>query len=882
MYRASDSRMSLADGRSPPSTRSSRLQGARCRVDTRRGIACAMPAAARRLAGGDRSNVGLFTGFVVSDVAAGATARGMQSRSDVALADEAKRAMSSCGTAARTFIRRTRSDIIAEWKQLVRDLPPASPLTSVALLDHIPELLDDIVDAVASGPALAEVGVARRHADARLEMGFDIGTLVQELSMLRRCIWRVGARAGVQSEVLQALDVAADAAIATSVARFAEARERTLVAIDRISTASLESQDLRELLDRLLRVFMETTAAVDTAAILLVEGDRLHLRATVGLEEELARGFSLRLDEGFAGEVARERKPRELRSAYLDESIKSEVLRDKQVQALYGLPLVHGDQLIGVAYMGSLVAHEFAQEDRQLFGSMAARATVGIVHHMLREQVNVSEAQLKTIVHERERALAKLEALLAACPIGIAFFDRDLRYIRINQALAAINARSVDEHIGRSISEIVPDLAHALEPIMQRVLASGEPVLNVELSGNPPSTPEETRAFLGTFFPVRVGQDVTGIGVVLVEVTDLKRAQQALQVSEARFQSIIEHAPAAIFVIDREGRLLLANQHAAAALGRPGESVLGARSAELLPSELDLIHTKTDHEVLTQHRAITTEEVVPSPQGPRTFLSIKFPIPGANGDPVVCGIATEITDRKRVEQELRAAVLAREDVLAIVSHDLRNPLGTIQLSASMMMAQPGVDPRARRHLEVIQRSSVRMDHLIDDLLAFATIQAGKLMLARAIEDVESLVAEAVELHEPLAQEKGVQLVVGELAHAQLDCDRNRLLQVFANLIGNAIKFCRTGDIVTVGAVAGADLIELYVADTGPGIDASVAPRLFDAYSSSAKDAKRGTGLGLYITKGIVEAHGGRVCVQSDARGTRFSCFLPTPLRSPVP
>jgi PAS domain S-box-containing protein len=136
--------------------------------------------------------------------------------------------------------------------------------------------------------------------------------------------------------------------------------------------------------------------------------------------------------------------------------------------------LVRGDELIGVAYIGSIVADEFSHGDRQFFGSMAARATIGIVHHLLRHELEQSASSQRKIAEERERALAKLESLLAASPVGIAFVDRELRYVRVNESLAALNGQPAAEHIGRTVEEILHESAEKLEPILRRVLETGQ------------------------------------------------------------------------------------------------------------------------------------------------------------------------------------------------------------------------------------------------------------------------------------------------------------------------------------------------------------------------------------------------------------------------
>jgi PAS domain S-box-containing protein len=783
----------------------------------------------------------------------------------------------------RAFVRELREEIIALWRDAARELPSARDMSALTLLDHIPELLDEIADIAheiaASASPTPVLEAARRHALDRLGDGFDITTIVRELSLLRGAALSAWENHAADRPIamgdLRALNLAIDRAIAVSANRYTQVHARTLAGIDRISTASFESADLDDLMRRLLVVFLETTPAVDTAAILLAEGDRLFVRATAGLEAELDRGESIAFGEGFAGTIAAQRAPMQLRAAHQDPLTTNAVIRKKKVLALYGVPLIQDSRVIGVAQMGSLTAHELSQEDRQFFGSMAARATLGIVHHLLRQDLAASEQRYKLIAADRERALAKLESLLAASPIGIAFVDCELRYVRINEALASLNDYPAEAHLGRSVGEVLPAFASTLEPLLRGVLETGRPVLNMEIMRPPDRQSGDTRSLLASYFPVRARSgEVTGLGGIVIDVTEVKRAQEALRIEQMRISSILEHAPAAIWIKEPDGRIVLANRRFADALGVELEHLRGQRSADVLPSEVASVHDAHDRRVLVEQRAIEVEEVVPSAQGIRTFLSIRFPIPG--DPPLVGGIATEITQRKQMEEELRIAVRTRDDVLAVVSHDLRNPLGNVQLSASVLLGELAADHWARRHLELIHRSCTRMEHLINDLLDTASIRAGRLHLNKEPQSADAVLSEAFDLHLPIAEERGIRLVrESSVTGIDIACDRHRVLQVFGNLIGNAIKFCRSGDTITIGAYPDDHRIVFSVRDTGPGIRPEAVGHLFQPYWSAPGHVKQGAGLGLYIARGIVEQHGGQIWVEcrQDA-GARFLFTLP--------
>jgi signal transduction histidine kinase len=240
------------------------------------------------------------------------------------------------------------------------------------------------------------------------------------------------------------------------------------------------------------------------------------------------------------------------------------------------------------------------------------------------------------------------------------------------------------------------------------------------------------------------------------------------------------------------------------------------------------------------------------------------------------GTSIDLTEHKRLEADLRAAIEMRERVLAVVSHDLRNPLGTIQLAMSTMPDSARHDPEVARRIAMVERATRLMETLICDLLDMASIQTGTLSLRFADEGAESIVHDAVELHVPLAEEKGQRL--DEAAHlggVRVRCDRGRILQVLSNLLGNAIKFAERGDTIRVSGHADERSLVLDIQDTGPGIPATDIPHLFEPYWSTARGRQRGTGLGLFISHAITEAHGGHLTVASTLGvGTTFRLVLP--------
>jgi PAS domain S-box-containing protein len=224
------------------------------------------------------------------------------------------------------------------------------------------------------------------------------------------------------------------------------------------------------------------------------------------------------------------------------------------------------------------------------------------------------------------------------------------------------------------------------------------------------------------------------------------------------------------------------------------------------------------------------------------------------------------------------AVAARDEVLGIVAHDLRNPLGTILMQATLLRhSGPELARQLQKPAETIERAVTRMNRLIQDLLDVTRMEAGRLSVELARVSAGQVVSDSVEAQRSLAASAALELrldVARELPDVWADCDR--LLQVFENLIGNAVKFSKPGGQIVVGAVPREGDVLFWVADTGAGIPSEDLPHVFDRFWQARKAERRGAGLGLPIVKGIVEAHGGRIWVESTPnRGSTFFFTIPT-------
>jgi signal transduction histidine kinase len=229
---------------------------------------------------------------------------------------------------------------------------------------------------------------------------------------------------------------------------------------------------------------------------------------------------------------------------------------------------------------------------------------------------------------------------------------------------------------------------------------------------------------------------------------------------------------------------------------------------------------------------------------------------------------------RRHQAELLAQ--AREDVLGVVAHDLRNPLNLIQMTAELMIEEELPLERRKEMLGITMRATKQMNRLIEDLLDTVRLQAGRLSLDVETVSVATIIRQADETFRPLAEKRHLHFEAAADDGAAVRADPARVSQIVGNLMGNAIKFTPENGVVRLRATREDRQVEFQVIDSGPGIAADSVPHLFDSFWQARLSDRRGVGLGLTIAKGIVEAHGGRMWVESALGvGSTFHFTLPT-------
>lgn len=306
---------------------------------------------------------------------------------------------------------------------------------------------------------------------------------------------------------------------------------------------------------------------------------------------------------------------------------------------------------------------------------------------------------------------------------------------------------------------------------------------------------------------------------------------------------------------------------------------------DVAPSFIESIAEDSEHLRLLRELDPRSYVSVPLTANERLFGAIVFISSSRRYGDDDLRLAVDLTARAalaisnaRLHAETERAVRARDEVVGLVAHDLRNPLNAIVLSAQLLLrssSKPDAPAKGREALESIIRTVSRADKLISDLLDVTRIEAGRLAIAAKPVAASQLVAEALELVRPLLD--GYELEVQQPATLPaVRADRDRVNQVFSNLVGNAIKFTPRGGRITIGAAAANGEVVFRVADTGQGMSEAQLRHLFDRFWQGDRKDRRGAGLGLAIAKGIVEAHGGRIWVESAlGAGTTFYFSIPT-------
>ncbi|HEX7446285.1 MAG TPA: PAS domain S-box protein [Pirellulales bacterium] len=490
---------------------------------------------------------------------------------------------------------------------------------------------------------------------------------------------------------------------------------------------------------------------------------------------------------------------------------------------------------------------------------------------------------------QAEQALRDSEALyhslVESLPMNVFRKDLDGRFTFANRLFCETLGARPEHVIGRTDFDFYDRaLAEKYRRDDQQVLSTGQVLEAVEEHHKPDGTKIYVQV-LKT--PVRDSQDrLVGTQAIFWDVTARKKTEEALRISEQRLQSILDNARAVIYVKDIDGRYVLVNQLFESLFHVRRIDVVGKTDRDLFPPELADIYQANDQRVLAAGAPQQFEEVAPQDDGAHTYVSTKFLLYDSSGVPyAICGISTDITSRKRAEVELRRAKEAAEDAnraksvfLANMSHEIRTPMNGIIGMSELVLDTP-LDPRQREYISLVKESADSLLSVINDVLDFSKVEAGKLELEETDFSLRGCVGDAVRSLEFRAHDKELELTwqVAPGVPDHLIGDSGRLRQVLLNLLGNAIKFTERGGVRVEIAADPPDgeraMLHFTIIDSGIGIAPEKREVIFQAFEQADSSTTRrfgGSGLGLAISKKLVELMRGRIWAESElGRGSRF-------------
>jgi PAS domain S-box-containing protein len=391
----------------------------------------------------------------------------------------------------------------------------------------------------------------------------------------------------------------------------------------------------------------------------------------------------------------------------------------------------------------------------------------------------------------------------------------------------------------------------------------------------------------GTTFPVEVSSQGTTLGATrtlvsfIRDITDRKRAERVLCESEERYRHLVQLSPDAIFV-DRRGRIAFANPAAVELFGATSaEQIVGRPPFDLFHASChDLIRERIAQVLRGDTTPLIEEKIVRLDGELRDVEVAAAPFDDQEGRAIQV-ILRDVTERRRAAEALQNADRRKSEFLAVLSHELRNPLAPIRNSLYLLEhAAPGSD-QSTRAKDVIRRQTDHLARLVDDLLDVTRISRGKITLDRSRVDAREVVRRTCEDHRSIFERRGIHLSVATPATpVWIDADATRLAQVLGNLLQNAAKFTRENGSTSVSVTAAEGRAELRVRDDGIGIAPELLDRVFEPFAQAEHSLARtegGLGLGLALVKGLVELHGGTATASSRGAGSGSEFVVRLPL-----
>jgi PAS domain S-box-containing protein len=508
----------------------------------------------------------------------------------------------------------------------------------------------------------------------------------------------------------------------------------------------------------------------------------------------------------------------------------------------------------------------------------------------------------KKTQEEVNRKQRNLEAMFDAVPVGMLLVDADRIVTHANDAIRQTFRREYAQIIGQRVGMALGcvNSAHdqrgcghsrdcagcSLRNAVDGVIESGRSIRGVEKRLTFRGEKEETTLWVRMSAEPVIVDDRRCAIVAIDDVTEHKKAEEERRVAEERYRTIFENSAVAITMADEHERLVSWNKFMEQLLGMDQEDLHLRPVRSLYPAEeWEKIRACNARQKGMQYHLETR---MFRKDGGLLDVDISLSVlKDAEGNTTgSIGVIRDITVRKRAEETLKETMELKSQFISTVSHELRTPLTAVREGLGIVLDEvPGrINDKQRKFLDIAKRNTDRLSDLINDVLDFQRLEAGRMKLDIQSHDVREILCEVHETMALYAQKSHIELscaLAEDLPRAELD--RAKIIQVLTNLISNGVKFTNEKGRVAVEVYRQNDELVMRVSDTGMGIPKEAIPKIFDRFYRVNRPGKQiqGTGLGLAIVQKIVMMHNGRIEVESEVnQGTTFTVFLPLNAKPP--
>ena len=481
-------------------------------------------------------------------------------------------------------------------------------------------------------------------------------------------------------------------------------------------------------------------------------------------------------------------------------------------------------------------------------------------------------------------ALRRAEATLVALPVAVAQFSAAMRYLWVSERYANWLGAPRDKIIGQAITEVMGiGCLKGMYPHIEAALA-GKPMERDAEVVHKTLGPRWIHVDCVPTFGPSGAPD--GWIEAIADVTEQRRVAQSLQENRSTLQSFYDSSPFFMGLVELDGdsiTFLSANQALARALRTTPERMSNGRADKFAAPEEVRFWVQSYQRARREDAPVQIEYEHPTPSGDRWYRATVAFI-GEHGRPRFSFLAEEITEQRKAAEALREANRSKDEFLAMLGHELRNPLSPI-VTALQLLKLRG-DGQSGKALEIVERQVQYLIRLVDDLLDVSRITRGTIQIKKRLLRLQDVVAQGAEIAMPLIEQRRHHLDIHLPPELRLNGDEARLAQVVSNLLTNAAKYTDPGGCITVEARRQGGEIVLEVKDDGIGISAELLPHVFDMFTQERQAADRsrgGLGIGLTIVRNLVELHGGTVQAESAGlgKGSTFTVRLPVAAEEPA-